>query len=56
MEVGWYLRFSTTGKVEVLADHKALPQLEGQLHVLPEWRMAVSDQGTHIRATFTRTQ
>lgn len=56
MEVGWYLRFSTTGKVEVLADHKSLPQLEGQLHVLPEWDMQVRDQGDHILASFTRTR
>lgn len=54
MEVGWYLRFNVAGKLDVLADQGALPQLEHQLHILPEWTMQVQHEDTYIRASFTR--
>ncbi|MBU1610326.1 MAG: hypothetical protein KKC99_00640 [Proteobacteria bacterium] len=54
-EIGWYLRFSRGGQVEVLVNPSALGQLENQLHIVPGWRMSTEEQDGNLRALFTRT-
>jgi len=54
LEVGWYLRFARTDRVEALVSAKGAAQVRHEEHVFPDWAFVIEDLGDHARAVMTR--
>ncbi|OIQ49082.1 hypothetical protein BerOc1_01002 [Pseudodesulfovibrio hydrargyri] len=56
LEVGWYLRFALTDRVEAQVALKAAPQVRHQAHVFPDWAFEIEEFEDHALAVMTRRQ
>jgi hypothetical protein len=56
LEVGWYLRFARTDRVEALVSLKGAAQVRHQAHIFPDWDFALEELDDHARAVMTRKQ
>lgn len=54
MEVGWYLRFGKTDKVEVLVSLKGEAQVSHEQHIFRDWSFDFENRGDHVLAILTR--
>jgi hypothetical protein len=54
MEVGWYLRFAKTDRVEALVSLKGEPQVRHEQYVFPDWAFAFEDREDHVLCVMTR--
>jgi len=54
MEVGWYLRFARSDRVEALVTAKTAPQVQHQEHIFPDWAFAYREDGDDTLAIITR--
>ncbi|XXJ20845.1 hypothetical protein ACR42D_15155 [Desulfovibrio caledoniensis] len=56
LEVGWYLRFARTDRVEALVSLKGAAQVRHQEHIFPDWAFAIEEFEDHARAVMKRKQ
>jgi hypothetical protein len=56
LEVGWYLRFARTDRVEALVSLKGAPQVRHQEHIFPDWSFEIKELEDHALAVMTRKQ
>ncbi|BCS88201.1 hypothetical protein [Pseudodesulfovibrio sediminis] len=56
MEVGWYLRFARTDRIEALVSIKAGAQVRHEVHTFPDWHFEFEEHDDHVRAIMTRKQ
>ncbi|MEZ7197961.1 hypothetical protein [Pseudodesulfovibrio karagichevae] len=56
LEVGWYLRFAKTDRVEALVSLKGAAQVRHQEHIFPDWAFEFKEFEDHVRAVMTRKQ
>lgn len=56
LEVGWYLRFARTDRIEALVSLKAAAQVRHEAHTFPDWAFEVEELKDHARAVMTRKQ
>jgi hypothetical protein len=54
MEVGWYLRFARTDRVEALVAPKGVAQVRHEMHCHPDWSLEVDDREDHAMTVMTR--
>ncbi|CCH48535.1 hypothetical protein [Pseudodesulfovibrio piezophilus] len=54
MEVGWYLRFSKTDRVEAMVTAKTAPQVRHEAHIFRDWIFEFQDKEDHVLARMTR--
>lgn len=54
LEVGWYLRFAKTDRIEALVSLKGAPQVRHEAHIFPDWDFEVTEFEDHARAVMTR--
>ena len=54
LEVGWYLRFARTDRIEALVATKAAEQVRHEKHIFPDWEFAIEEFEDHARAVMTR--
>lgn len=56
LEVGWYLRFARTDRIEALVSLKGVPQVRHETHIFPDWAFEIEEFEDHARAVMTRKQ
>jgi hypothetical protein len=56
LEVGWYLRFARTDRVEALVSLKGAAQVKHQGHIFPDWAFEIEEFEDHALAVMTRRQ
>ncbi|MFH1913292.1 MAG: hypothetical protein ABIK45_03340 [Pseudomonadota bacterium] len=54
LEVGWYLRFARTDRVEALVAPKGVAQVRHEMHSHPGWSLEVEERGDHALTRMTR--
>jgi hypothetical protein len=54
LEVGWYLRFARTDRIEALVCPKGVPQVRHEMHSHPGWSLEVEERGDHALTRMTR--
>ena len=54
LEVGWYLRFAKTDRIEALVSVKGSAQVRHEEHIFPDWAFAFEELDGHVRAVMTR--
>ncbi len=54
MEVGWYLRFAKTDRVEVQVSLKGEAQVSHEQHIFKDWSFEFQNHGDHVLAIMTR--
>ena len=54
MEVGWYLRFARTDRIEALVSVKGEAQVRHEERIFPDWAFAFEPMGDHVKAVMTR--
>ncbi|MBG0791077.1 MAG: hypothetical protein H0S80_11330 [Desulfovibrionaceae bacterium] len=56
LEVGWYLRFAKTDRIEALVSAKGAEQVRHEGHIFTDWSFAFEEVGDHVRAVMTRNK
>ena len=54
LEVGWYLRFARTDRIEALVSLKGAAQVRHEEHIFPDWAFDFEEFEDHVRAVMTR--
>lgn len=54
LEVGWYLRFAKTDRIEALVSIKGADQVRHEGHIFLDWNFDFEDRGDHVKAIMTR--
>ncbi len=54
MEVGWYLRFAKTDKVEAQVSLKGVDQVRHAMYIHTDWNLEVEEFEDHAVTRFTR--
>jgi len=54
LEVGWYLRFAKTDRIEALVSLKGAEQVRHEDHVFSDWHFEFEEFEDHVRAIMTR--
>ncbi|WP_285907167.1 hypothetical protein [Pseudodesulfovibrio pelocollis] len=56
LEVGWYLRFARTDRVEALVAPKGVAQVRHEMHSHPDWTLEIEERGDHALTRMTRVK
>lgn len=56
MEIGWYLRFAKSDRIELTADPGAVPQIFYVLDIHPEWDVDIENVEDHVVAHYRRKE
>jgi len=56
MEVGWYLRFGKSDRIEAQVAVKAAPQVQHQEHIFPDWRFSYEEHKDYVLAIIERKE
>lgn len=56
MEVGWYLRFAKTDRIEALVSIKGADQVRHEGHIFPDWSFDFEEHDDHVKAVMTRVK
>lgn len=56
MEVSWYLRFSKTDQVEILASPGSADSVRYAMDMHPDWTIESREQGPDLLFTFRRRE
>lgn len=54
MEVGWYLRFAKTDRIEATVSLKGVPQVRHAMYIHTDWELEVEEHDDHAVTRFTR--
>lgn len=54
MEVGWYLRFGKSDRIEAQVSIKAAPQVRHLEHIFPDWDFSYEERDDHVLAVMDR--
>lgn len=54
MEVGWYLRFARSDRIEAAIATKAVDQVRHEGYIFTDWGFDFEDKGDHVLAIMTR--
>lgn len=54
MEVGWYLRFARTDRIEALVSIKGAVQVRHQKKIFPDWEFLIEELDDHARVVMNR--
>ncbi|MUM78775.1 hypothetical protein GKC30_14140 [Pseudodesulfovibrio sp. F-1] len=54
LEVGWYLRFARTDRIEALVAPRGVAQVRHEMHSHPGWSLEVEERGDHALTRMTR--
>jgi len=54
LEVGWYLRFAKSDRIEALVSIKGAVQVRHEGHIFPDWAFEFEERDDHVKAIMTR--